>query len=415
MKFENIDLDELEFDLAQMVEDFRKNIEPLEGKGLVLLADALTGAIYTECHVLGSVLISNGTTDVPLDPELSPEYRANRELVTSHSAFEQMKSDALGGRSFSNIVCEFDQTSEPSLKVIGGQHRFDAVDDALESEVDMYHGLKVYFGLDKEQRLDVQVISNTNITVPADLLDRMYATIEGSDLRKWCQFCGLLEKGQDFSDKNKRGNPITVREARTFVVNYLLGKELSNKDFDTVDTTPQVVASGEREPALWKKFKSENPDLWSDSGLQKAGKEFALLINAQKEFFRDKKTDKLVGKSHSIHKTKNIALLAAFALVAGSLHNNQTRLLKHFSLKDQKTREPLRSELLAKGRHASDPENYRGLGFRTDPKERGRFAELFYLHAEKGGGFTTPLIDAAIKGYEAKRAHLALQEAKAKL
>ena len=415
MKFSNIDLDNLEFDLEEMVKEFSGSIGPLEGSKLVLLEDKLTGAIYTECHVLGSSLIANGTTDVPLDPELSPEYRANRELVTSHSAFEQMKSDALAGRSFSNIVCEYDPKSQPSLKVIGGQHRFDAISDALDADVDMHHGLKVYFGLDKEQRLDVQVISNTNITVPADLLDRMYATIEAADLRKWCQQCGLLEKGQDFSDKNKRGNPITVREARTFVVNYMLGKELAEKDFDSVDTTPQVVASGEREPKLWKKVKAEYPDLWADKGLLTAGKEYASLISAQKEFFRDKKTNKLVGKSDAIHKTKNIALLAAFALVSGALYKNQTRLTKHFSFKEKKSKEPLRSDLLAKGRHASDPENYRGLGFRTDPKERGRFAELFYLHAEKGGGFTTPMIDTAIKGYEAKRAHLAHQEAKAKL
>jgi hypothetical protein len=55
------------------------------------------------------------------------------------------------------------------------------------------------------------------------------------------------------------------------------------------------------------------------------------------------------------------------------------------------------------------------LGFRTDAKERGRFAQLFWLHAEKGSGFTAGMIDSSIKGYEAKRANLAYLESKTKI
>ena len=47
----------------------------------------------------------------------------------------------------------------------------------------------------------------------------------------------------------------------------------------------------------------------------------------------------------------------------------------------------------------------------TDPKERGRFVELFYLQAEKGEGIATHLVDLAIKKYHAKHALLEVKEA----
>jgi hypothetical protein len=71
----------------------------------------------------------------------------------------------------------------------------------------------------------------------------------------------------------------------------------------------------------------------------------------------------------------------------------------------------LNAAALAKGRHKTDAENYRGLGYRTDAKERGRFVELFYLQAEKGEGITTKLIELAIKKYHAKQAVLDVKRA----
>jgi len=44
------------------------------------------------------------------------------------------------------------------IKVIDGQHRFEAIRFALENSVDVLHGVKVYFALDMPQRLDVQLI-----------------------------------------------------------------------------------------------------------------------------------------------------------------------------------------------------------------------------------------------------------------
>jgi hypothetical protein len=69
-------------------------------------------------------------------------------------------------------------------------------------------------------------------------------------------------------------------------------------------------------------------------------------------------------------------------------------------------KDPLNAVELARARHRTDPDTYRGLGFRTDPKERGRFVELFYLQAEEGAGITRRAIELAIAKYHAKQAQL---------
>src|SRR5208337_4268665 len=97
-----------------------------------------------------------------------PEYRANREVVADHIAFTSMKEDGIKRRSFSNIVAEFTTEFDEAtaLKIIGGQHRFESIKEALNGGIDELHGIKVYFGLTSEQRLDAQLISNTVIAVP---------------------------------------------------------------------------------------------------------------------------------------------------------------------------------------------------------------------------------------------------------
>jgi hypothetical protein len=145
-----------------LIDDFLTQCAPLEGKArLVQMTDARTDAQYCECHVLGSKIVEFGTTDVPLDDD-QPEYRANRELEEGSAAFNQMIDDAKKKRSFSNIVAEWKRDTDAPLKIIGGQHRFEAISAAVAESVDVYHGVKVYFDLDMQQRLDVQLISNTN-------------------------------------------------------------------------------------------------------------------------------------------------------------------------------------------------------------------------------------------------------------
>jgi hypothetical protein len=62
--------------------------------------------------------------------------------------------------------------------------------------------------------------------------------------------------------------------------------------------------------------------------------------------------------------------------------------------------------------HKTDSDTYRGLGYRTDAKERARFAELFFLQAEDGNGITPKAIEIAIKQYHAKQANLEVIKAK---
>jgi hypothetical protein len=93
---------------------------------------------------------------------------------------------------------------------------------------------------------------------------------------------------------------------------------------------------------------------------------------------------------------------------------NPVRLKRHYELRTASGKDPLNAEALAKGRHKTDAENYRGLGYRSDAKERGRFVELFWAQAENGGGITPKAVDVAIKQYHAKRAHLEVLAAKEK-
>jgi hypothetical protein len=314
-------------DVDPLVEVFLQTLQPLEAADVFhVLVDARTNSRYCECHVPASKLVGFSTTDVPLDPEEQQEYRANREIMTSHIAFERMQLDAKERRSFSNLVTEFTTEYDPDhpLKIIGGQHRYQAIKEALEAGIDEYHGVKVYFGLDLDQRLDVQLISNTVIAVSADLYDRMQETVRGPELRNWCQRVGFLANGQDFADKRQRGAPITVRNARTFIINYYAGVEASHLDFAKTDTTPVVAKSGE-EDKQWETVRSRKPSIWKDAKLEKAGTEFSALMISQRDAFKETK-----GNIDSQEKAMNYAVLSAWAYVAGLLSGNEKRLARHY-------------------------------------------------------------------------------------
>lgn len=404
------DLKEVVPNVDKIVEEFSTACSPLELSNLFVMVDARTNARYAECHVSAQTLIALGTIDVPLDPDEQPEYRANRDVVEDHVAYEQMKDDAKERRTFSNIVAEFSTSfdSEHPLKIIGGQHRFNAIQEALAAGINEHHGVKVYFQLTKEQRLDVQLISNTNIAASSDLFDRMQETQAGPELRNWCQKCSLLEEKQDFADKKRPGNAITVRAARTFIVNYYKGMKVKWQDFDKTDTTPVTVKTGQPDTD-WERLRAQKPSIWKDEKLQAAAKEFAALSAAQRKYFSARS-----GNPDFENKATNSAVMSSWAFIAGMFHDNSTRLKRHFDLKESKGKDPLNASALAKGKHKTDPENYRGLGYRTDPKERGRFVELFYSQTEKGDGITGALIDLAIKKYHAKLAALEVAAAEEK-
>lgn len=409
----NIVPDELK-DTVQNVDDlvteFCNACEPLERDELIyVFVDHRTGARFCECHISADKLISLGTVDVPLDPDEQEDYRANRELVISHPAFERMKNDAVERRCFSNLVLEYstEYTPESPLKVIGGQHRFTAIELARESGVNEYHGVKVYFGLDKAQRYDVQLISNTVIGVSLDLYDRMQETSRGPQLRNWAQEVGLLVAGEDFTDKRQRGKMINVRLARSLILSYYAGKKINALEFDKEDTTPEIGASGKIDPD-WENM-SLKSEIWQDEQLKEAGRQFAKLIVAQRDAFTDKSDADFADKA------TNYAVASAYAFVAGVLHNNKERLDRHYQLSARTGKDPLNVKaLIDKGRHKSDDAGYRGMGYRGDPKEAGRFVELFFLQAEDGKGISPAAVDLAVKKNVTKKNYLEVQESQRK-
>ena len=141
--------------------------------------------------------------------------------------------------------------------------------------------MKMYFGLNKEQRLDVQLISNTNIATSTDLYDRLQETANGPELRKWCQEVGFLDPEKDFSAKRQRSSLITVRAARSFILNFYLGKRTDPNNFENIDTNPILCRTGKPDPD-WDKLRRENANIWPDSGLKDAAAEFVHLDQAQR-------------------------------------------------------------------------------------------------------------------------------------
>jgi len=406
--------EKLQSKLQPLIEEFIGEFSPIEKSSFPVLVDQKNGAIYIECHISGKNIIEKSTIDVPIDPEFQADYRANREVVEDHAVFIKMKEDALNKRTFSNIVTEYtkDFNKDFPLKIIGGQHRYLAIKDAFENGINQLHGVKVYFNLNSAQRLDVQLISNSNISVSADLLDRMYETMKGPELRDWCQKVGLLQVGIDFSDKKTQTSQITVRAARTFIMNFFAGSKIKDVDFDKSKTTPILAKTGDIDEE-WEKLRRIGNKLWENERLIEAAKEFADLNEKQRKYFSS--TAKKTINYDYANKALNYAVLSSWAYIAGVLSKNETRLKRHYNLKNATSVDPLNSAALAKGRHKTDPENYRGLGTRTDAKERGRLAEAFFLQAEKDSGITSAMIDVAIKKYHMKQALLDVSEAESKL
>ncbi len=270
-------------------------------------------------------------------------------------------------------------------------------------------GSKVYVGLNMEQRLDVQRVSNRNVEISQALVDRLNETYRGGKLRDWCQETGLLKKGQDFGDRPLRAGPITVHLARTFVENFYSGSSVDSGQFPTTDTTPVLYKIG-KDDDRWGDLLKAHPDIWQDEKLKAAGNAFAKLISAQRGAFQGQK-----GVADFAYKATNAAVLSAWAYVAGYLQKNPKRLERHFALAEIVKKDPLNAEALAKGRHKSDQPSYRGLGYRTDARERGQLVELLSIQADKGGGITKPMVDSAIDDWFAKQANLAAQKTRAKI
>ncbi len=326
-------------------------------------------------------------------------YKLNRDLTEDKAAYKVMESDAKSGRSFEDLVLEYDTQyrSETPLKVYGGQHRIKAIQESGKTKKSTIHGVRVYFNLSKNQKVEIATVNNTSIAVPNDLLDRMEEQMLGPQLRNWCQKVGLLEQGKDFADKRDPEYP-TVRIARTLIVNFYKGKNAKQEAL--------------HQPILCKSGKSDNDYNsirssieWDDSALLEMGKQFSSLHTKQRNTILNKESS----STEFARKALSYSVVASWAYASGLYQRDKNLLQNHYSLPEKTTgiSDPLNAKILSEARHKSiDPDTYRGLGTRSDANELGRMFEVFNLLATKtpSKGITKKLAEAAIKSHEAKKA-----------
>ena len=335
--------------------------------------------------------------DASLDPDEQDDIKANRSLQSLHKLFQKMQEDAKKGRQFNDIIVEYMPSgarAEKPLKIYGGQHRANSIEDAAKANIQRYHGFRVYFGLNVDQRNEIAQVSNSNINVPLDLFDKMQETVLGPELRHWCRIVGLLNK--DFAERKNNEGIITARLARTFMVNFIEGKEW--KKLIEQQAYSSLLGNEVNIKYLgWSKEQRkkylENPDLIE------AGKQFAKLHKAQMDEVRK---DPDLSKTAEF-KTKALtpSVLSAWAFTSGILQREKPRLLKLYQLLDKsRGKNPLAAREMADYRHQSDPKPYRGVGTRSDKRERGKLIELFLLYSSKQQPrISIPLIDSAVTNY----------------
>ncbi len=387
--------------LCKFVQQFNP-YEVRRGAKLVLLHDAKSDAFYVTCHLEGKDLSKYCDAESTIDPDAEEDeiYKLNREITPDHMAYKTMEEDALGGRTFEDLVLEFDSSYRPKkpLKVYGGQHRLKAIIHAECTKGCVLHGVRVYFALTRNQKVEIATVNNTAIAVPNDLLDRMREQLLGTELRDWCQRVGLLESGQDFADRKTHDIP-TVRVARTLLVNFLLGK--SRKDLEGFHQPILCKSGGMDEEYLNVRSEIE----WDDSELSKMGVEFARLNNIQQETVQNRHED---SNTEYARKALSLSVVASWAYAAGLFHRTPEHLETLYALPDNASppQDPLNAKALSEARlKGTDPDTYRGLGTRSDPKELGRMLQVFLVLAIKEKKqITKRLANAAIQAYEAKKA-----------
>jgi hypothetical protein len=327
-------------------------------------------------------------------------YKLNRDITEDEAAYKIMEKDASAGRSFEDMVIEYDTSynNTQPLKVYGGQHRIKAITKAENKKGFIVHGIRVYFNLTREQKVEITTINNTSIAVPNDLLDRMREQLLGSELRDWCQNVGLLEKGEDFADRRSPDTP-TVRVARSLLVNFYLGMEVNKDDLHQ----PVVCKSGGLDEVYLEIRKRIN---WSDTKLIKMGQAFARLHKTQRERVLNRAEDK---NAEFARKALSLSVVASWAYAAGYFQSKPEYLKHHYALPDsvEAPEDPLNAKALSQARlKGTDPDTYRGLGTRYSPGELGRMLEVFIVQATKATKkkITKELANAAIQSYEAKKA-----------
>lgn len=401
--------------ISASVNDFLAKFSPLEiikNEKVLLLFDEKSQSFYVPCHLKAIDIHKKADFEASIDDAEEDElYKLNRNVTENESAYTTMVEDSKAGRTFEDIVVEYDTSYNPSmpLKIYGGQHRIKAIDTAVDFQPEIYHGFRIYFGLSKEQKVEIATINNTSIAVSSDLLDRMKEQLLGNELRDFCQEVGLLKKNEDFSDKKDSAIP-TVRIARTLVVNYWKGKKNSQETFHF----PVVCKTGGLDEDYQTTRKSLN---WKDKNFIEAGKRFALLHSTQRAKVMNRKTD-TAGQFAS--KALSLTVVASWSYAAGYYSPNKVFQNILFGITDSlgANEDPLNAKALSEARlKGIDPDTYRGLGARTGESELGRMLEVFQVLVEKATEkkITKNLANAAIQSYEAKKATYNAQKSLSKI
>jgi len=390
--------------ISMLVEKFLQEFNTLESsfsEKNFLLYDEKSQSYYMPCRLISKEVVDkvdfNATIDGSEEDEL---YKLNRDITENESAYSTMVSDAILGRPFEDIVVEYDKSYSPMmpLKIYGGQHRVRAIQSAFNMKPDTYHGFRVYFGLNKEQKVEIATINNTSIAVSNDLLDRMKEQLLGSELRDFCQKVGLLEEGQDFADKKDFFIP-TVRVARTFVVNYWKGREANRGDFHT----PYVCKSGGVDDEY---LTVRAKIVWDEKNFLLAGEKFRTLHKTQYDKVMARKQDRY---AQFASKAISLSVVASWSFAAGMYFKDIDYQNSLFLLTNSlgTSEDPLNAKALSEARlKGIDPDTYRGLGTRTNSDELGRMLEVFIVLVEKATDkkISKNLANAAIQSYEAKKA-----------
>ena len=400
----NLDDNEIPAEVETQLLAFIKQFSPYEirqGTKLCLYFDSKSKAYYVTCHLEGSILAQYSDTNATLDSDDEDEiYKLNREITEDQAAYKAMEKDASEGRSFEDIVLEYDKSYRPTkpLKVYGGQHRITAISKNEKLKGNVLHGVRIYFALNRDQKVEIATVNNTAIAVPNDLLDRMREQLLGSELRDWCQKVGLLENGQDFADRRSPEIP-TVRIARTLIVNFIQAQKGSDiADFHE----PILCKSGGVDTDYMTVRKQIN---WDDPALIEMGKQFARLHSQQRKTVAERTDDNF---AEFARKSLSLSVVASWSYAAGLFQRNKGYLTILYSIPDnvRLPQDPLNAKALSQARlKGTDPDTYRGLGTRNSPRELGRMLEVFLVVAQKNKDkITKELANAAIQSYEAKRA-----------
>ena len=149
-----------------MLDDFLHNLAPVELEykiPLVIHYDERSDTRYVIAHIYADALVENSDLEATIGESEDDEiYKLNREITEDETAYKQMEEDAIKERSFEDIVIEYDTSYRENkpLKVYGGQHRITAITKAIEAGKNVAHGIRIYFNLSREQKVEIAIINS---------------------------------------------------------------------------------------------------------------------------------------------------------------------------------------------------------------------------------------------------------------